>query len=137
MKLVLIKLLDKVFHKDYIKPTKTDTSSKIKMNEATMFILKEWKKQQRQAHLMLGFNVMQKNQLVFSNTKNSFIQPAKTSDWLKSHTHCSLLFEAGATIKSVQDRLVHSDVKTTMDVYSHVTASTKEDAIKKFETYLS
>lgn len=107
------------------------------MNEATMFILKEWKKQQRQAHLMLGFNVMQKNQLVFSNTKNSFIQPAKTSDWLKSHTHCSLLFEAGATIKSVQDRLVHSDVKTTMDVYSHVTASTKEDAIKKFETYLS
>lgn len=45
-----------------------------------MVILKEWKKQQRQAHLMLGFNVMQRNQLVFSNTKNSFIQPAKTND---------------------------------------------------------
>ena len=136
----------------YIKPTKTGTSRTIKMDEATMVILKEWKKQQRQAHLMLGFNVMQKNQLVFSNTKNSFIQPAKTNDWLKSiinknglpaisthgfrHTHCSLLFEAGATIKSVQDRLGHSDVKTTMDVYAHVTASAKVDAIKRLSDYL-
>jgi len=101
---------------------------------------------------MLGFNTMQKDQLVFSNTKNSFIQPAKTNDWLKSiinknglpaisthgfrHTHCSLLFEAGASIKSVQDRLGHSDVKTTMDVYALVTASAKEDEIQKFEAFL-
>lgn len=142
-----------ISQKLYIKSTKTGTSRTIKMDEATMVILKEWKKQQRQAHLMLGFNTMQKNQLVFSNTKNSFIQPAKTNDWLKSiinknnlaaisthgfrHTHCSLLFEAGASIKSVQDRLGHSDVKTTMDVYAHVTASAKEDAIQKFEAYLT
>ncbi|MEK4521159.1 tyrosine-type recombinase/integrase [Psychrobacillus sp. FSL W7-1493] len=29
------------------------------------------------------------------------------------HTHCSLLFEAGVSIKEVQDRLGHTDVKTT------------------------
>ena len=97
-------------------------------------------------------NTLHKEQLVFSNTRNSFIQPAKTNVWLKSiinksdlpsitthgfrHTHCSLLFEAGATIKSVQDRLGHSDVKTTMDVYAHVTASAKGDAIQKFENYI-
>ncbi|MER2009735.1 MAG: tyrosine-type recombinase/integrase [Psychrobacillus sp.] len=91
--------------------------------------------------------------MVFSNTKNSFIKPAKTNDWLKliinknslpaisthgfRHTHCSLLFEAGESIKYVQDRLGHSDVKTTIDVYAHVTASVKEDAIKKFESYLN
>lgn len=96
---------------------------------------------------------MNKNQLVFSNTKNALIQPAKTNDWLKSiinkyklpsisthgfrHTHCSLLFEAGAKIKEVQDRLGHSDVKTTMDIYAHVTASAKDDAIKKYENYLN
>lgn len=136
----------------YIKPTKTGTERTIKMDEATMIILKEWKKKQQQAYLMLGYNTLQKNQLVFSNTKNSFIQPTKTNDWLKSiisksdlpsitthgfrHTHCSLLFEAGAKIKEVQDRLRHSDVKTTMDIYAHVTASAKEDAIQKFELYL-
>lgn len=29
------------------------------------------------------------------------------------HTHCSLLFEAGASIKEVQERLGHEDIKTT------------------------
>lgn len=136
----------------YPKPPKTGTKRKIKMDEATMIILKEWKKKQQQAYLMLGYNTLTNEQLVFSNTCNSFIQPAKTNDWVKSilrntelpyvsthafrHTHCSLLFEAGATIKSVQDRLGHSDVKTTMDIYAHVTASAKEDAIQKFEAFL-
>lgn len=50
---------------------------------------------------------------------------------------CSLLFEAGATIKEVQDRLGHSDVKTTMDIYTHVTQKAKEDAIQKFESYIN
>lgn len=137
----------------YVKTTKTGTERTIKMDEATMVILKEWKKKQQRDYLALGYNTLQKKQLVFSNTKNSFIQPTKTNDWLKSiinknnlptisthgfrHTHCSLLFEAGTKIKSVQDRLGHSDVKTTMDVYAHVTASAKEDAIQKFEAYLS
>lgn len=118
-----------------------------------MAILKEWQKKQKQAFLMLGYNTLAKEQLTFSNTRNSFIQPTKTNDWVKSilhntelpyvsthafrHTHRSLLFEAGATIKSVQDRLGHSDVKTTMDVYAHVTESAKEDAINKFESYLN
>lgn len=52
------------------------------------------------------------------------------------HTHCSLLFEAGASIKEVQDRLVHSDVKTTLDIYTHVTKKAKEGTIQKFVNYL-
>lgn len=41
---------------------------------------------------------------------------------LLHHTHCSLLFEAGASIKEVvQDRLGHSYVKTTLNIYTHVT----------------
>lgn len=137
----------------YVKSTKTSTTRVIKMDKTTMVILKEWKKKQQQTYLSLGYNTLTKEQLIFSNTRNSFIQPAKTNDWVKSilrntelpyvsthafrHTHCSLLFEAGATIKSVQDRLGHSDVKTTMDVYAHVTASAKEDAIEKFEAYIN
>lgn len=52
------------------------------------------------------------------------------------HTHCSLLFEAGASLKEVQVRLGHSDVKTTMDIYTHVTKKAKEGAIQKFATFL-
>lgn len=51
------------------------------------------------------------------------------------HTHCSL-FEAGASIKEVQDRLGHADVKTTMDIYTHVTKKAQEGAFQKFVSYL-
>lgn len=53
------------------------------------------------------------------------------------HTHCSLLFEAGASIKEVQDRLGHSDVKTTMIIYAHVSKKAKEGAIKKFAGFIN
>lgn len=89
---------------------------------------------------------------MFSHTKNEFIQPVQIQKWMYSvqnkfqlkrvsphglrHTHCSLLFEAGASIKEVQDRLGHSDVKTTLDIYTHVTKKAKEGAIQKFVSYL-
>ncbi|WP_251574765.1 tyrosine-type recombinase/integrase [Paenibacillus sp. MER TA 81-3] len=33
------------------------------------------------------------------------------------HTHASLLFEAGASIKEVLERLGHSDIKMTMNIF--------------------
>lgn len=53
------------------------------------------------------------------------------------HTHCSLLFEAGASLKEVQDRLGHSDIQTTMNIYTHVTEKAQEEAINKFSNYLN
>jgi len=37
------------------------------------------------------------------------------------------------TIKDVQVRLGHSDIKTAMDIYTHVTNSAREKAAKAFE----
>lgn len=125
----------------------------LNMDENTMFILKEWRKKQKSDLLKLGYNSLKSKQLVFSSTKNEFLQPSKTRKWLLHiqnkyglekitthgfrHTHCSLLFEAGATIKEVQDRLGHSDVKTTMNIYAHVTEKAKEKTAKKFATYMN
>ncbi|WP_394701534.1 tyrosine-type recombinase/integrase [uncultured Enterococcus sp.] len=79
---------------------------------------------------MLGFNTIKKNQLLFSNLQNDYLQPTVTRKYIKQvcnkhnlkeitthgfrHTHCSLLFESGASIKEVQDRLGPSDIQTTM-----------------------
>jgi len=136
----------------YLKTTKTGKSLTIKLDETTLSILKEWNKLQKQQYIQLGINTMNKNQLMFSNTKNEYIQPVQIQKWMYSvqnkyklkhvsphglrHTHCSLLFEAGASIKEVQDRLGHSDVKTTLDIYTHVTKKAKEGAIQKFVNYL-
>lgn len=48
------------------------------------------------------------------------------------HTHASLMFEAGATIKEVMERLGHTDPKTTTVIYTHVTQSTKEKTSQQF-----
>lgn len=137
----------------YEKSTKTGVARTIKMDQRTMAILKEWQKKQKEDYFKLGFNTKSPNQLVFSNEYNEFSQPTKTRKWILyvqkkyhlkevsthglRHTHCSLLFEAGAKIKKVQDRLGHSDIQTTMNIYAHVTAKAKESAIQKFEEYLS
>ncbi|WP_375199726.1 tyrosine-type recombinase/integrase [Lysinibacillus sp. RS11] len=136
----------------YVKSTKTGVARTIKMDAKTMAILKEWKKKQKQDYLVLGFNTMQPKQLVFSNETNEYLQPTKTRKWILHvqnkyrlgtitthglrHTHCSLLFEAGASLKEVQDRLGHSDIQTTMNIYAHVTKEAKEEAILKFASYI-
>lgn len=137
----------------YVKVTKTKGSIRTnKMDKVTMAILEGWKKQQTQDYLKLGINTLKPNQLVFSNEQNEFLQPTKTRKWIVHvqkkyhlekitthglrHTHCSLLFEAGATIKEVQDRLGHTDVQTTMNIYAHVTEKAKEAAAEKFAKYM-
>lgn len=140
-------------NKLYVKSTKTGIARTIQMDDKTMAVLKEWKKKQKQDYLILGFNTMQPKQLVFSNEQNEYLQPTKTRKWIVQvqtkykldtitthglrHTHCSLLFEAGASLKEVQVRLGHSDVKTTMDIYTHVTQKAKEEAVLKFSSYMN
>ena len=48
------------------------------------------------------------------------------------HTHTSLLIEAGAGIKEIQERLGHGDINTTMNIYSHMTKNIEEKTSQKF-----
>lgn len=137
-----------------IQTPKTKSSIRtIILDDKTLGILKEWKKRQREEYFMLGFNTMQPKQLIFNSQANGLMQPTKTRKWILHiqekydlpkirthdlrHTHCSLLFEAGASIKEVQERLGHSDIKTTMDIYAHVTEKAKDEAAKKFSNYMN
>ncbi|MFK2827197.1 site-specific integrase [Bacillus sp. B190/17] len=49
------------------------------------------------------------------------------------HTHTSLLLEAGVGIKEIQQRLGHTDINTTMNIYAHMTANMEEKASQKFD----
>lgn len=53
------------------------------------------------------------------------------------HTHCSLLFEAGRTIEEVKDRMGHSDIKTTMNIYTHVSKDVKDEVASNFAKYVN
>lgn len=52
------------------------------------------------------------------------------------HTHASILFEAKATLKEVQERLGHKDIQTTMNIYTHVTRGVKEKTADIFNKFL-
>jgi integrase len=52
------------------------------------------------------------------------------------HTHTSLLIKANVHIKEIQERLGHSDINTTMDIYAHMTKNIKREASNKFSNLM-
>lgn len=89
---------------------------------------------------------------VFNSEDGGLLSDAKPRKWLRSvaknaglepikvhasrHTHASLLFEAGATIKDVQNRLGHEKTETTMNIYTHVTQKSTEKLGQRFADYV-
>lgn len=137
--------------KQYISTTKTTSSDRvISLDTNTLSILKKWKLEQRKLLLSRGIRIKNNTeQLIFSSDKNE-IMPAKILwDKLKKykefnitphgfrHTHASLLFEAGASVKEVQERLGHSDIKTTLNIYTHVTKDAEKGVAEKFMSYMN
>lgn len=141
----------------YISTPKTRNSVRtIAIDKTTIDILKCWKINQKQLQLKLGYPTKKKNQFLFTTEKNEHPNPTIDAHWLKRiykqdivpndfkritthgfrHTHASLLFEAGATIKEVQDRLGHSDITTTMNIYAHVTEASRERTADLFADYI-
>jgi integrase len=49
------------------------------------------------------------------------------------HTHASLMLKQGIHPKIVQERLGHSSIQMTLDIYSHVAPGLQEAAAKRFE----
>ncbi|WP_431027806.1 tyrosine-type recombinase/integrase [Lysinibacillus sp. LZ02] len=91
----------------------------------------------KQDYIILGYNTLQptKTRKWMLHVQNKYGLKEIITHGLR-HTHCSLLFEAGATIKEVQDRLGHGDVQTTMNIYAHVMKKVKAVTIQKFVDYL-
>lgn len=50
---------------------------------------------------------------------------------LMRHTHTSLLTEAGADLRAIMQRLGHTNSKTTLSVYTHVTNKMKQETADK------
>lgn len=46
------------------------------------------------------------------------------------HTHATLLLQAGVHPKIVQERLGHSSINVTLDIYSHVLPNLQEAVLK-------
>ncbi|MFC0233947.1 tyrosine-type recombinase/integrase [Vagococcus entomophilus] len=146
-------------------PKTKNSLRSISLDDITIKILSSWRMKQREDYFKLGFNTGSEKQFVFTNINNELYYPQVVNDWLDwiykkedqkrlkldpdsekirritphgfRHTHCSLLFESGANINQVQERLGHKDIKTTMNIYAHVTEKAKEETGQKFAQYVN
>ena len=133
---------------------KTHSSKRtISLDPETLKILQRWRRVQREELLKFGYNSNSPEQLVFTNKENrhlnlyyigTALQRIIKTHSLKHinvhgfrHTHCALLFEAGLEMKEVQERLGHSSIETTMNIYDHVTENRREDAADKFAKFMN
>lgn len=137
----------------YLKLPKTGKERKIFIDKSLTQLLTNWKNSQKDYFKNLKPNSNPNKQLVFSTLSNQLITPEKTNAWIKKiqmkynlknftthalrHTHCSLLFEAGVSNKLVQERLGHNDIKTTLNIYTHVTESANQEVATTLEKFLS
>lgn len=134
-------------------PKSKASNRTIILDDSTVKLLKHWKKEQAKLLLGLGFNAMSSNQLLFSKYENNkhmnlstprnrLVNICKKYDVPMinihgfRHTHVSLLGEAGVPIKDIKERLGHSDIKITMNVYTHVTKDSKNESAKLFSKYM-
>ena len=52
------------------------------------------------------------------------------------HSHIALLAQLGVPLSAAMDRVGHTDYKTTLSIYSHVTESVKVDIVNKLDNLL-
>ncbi|MCY8354570.1 site-specific integrase [Bacillus haynesii] len=67
--------------------------------------------------------------------KQSNIQK-KVSPHTLRHTHISMLTEAGVDLKEIMERVGHTDMRTTIEIYTHVTNKMKKETSNKMKCYL-
>ena len=134
-------------------PKSKSSIRSISIDEQTANILKRWKLKQRERFLMIGTRIKKHQPYFTEEITNSYLYLNFMNANLKRickksefklikvhgfrHTHCSLLFESGFTIQEVQDRLGHSDLKTTMSIYAHVTEKQRDNMADKFAKFMA
>lgn len=61
--------------------------------------------------------------------------PPITAHWLR-HTFATMLYSAGVDILTAKEQLGHSDIKTTLEIYTHLDKEHKRRSMDKLDAYL-
>ena len=149
----IAKTVARIHGKQIIQSPKTKTSIRtVLIDNMTLSILKKWKKDQIKIYFKNGKHFEGDDNFVFTNESADWVQTQNFTRYFKRfiqdhdlkaitphrlrHTHASLLFAAKVDPKSISDRLGHSSVKITLDLYTHIADEQRTDAIDKLIEYM-
>ena len=140
--------------KKIVQPPKTRASKRIiPLDKKTLATLSQWKEQQAQWYNFLNVDLKSNDkQLIFANKVNSFLSLYTPGEWLNDiikenhlkkitvhglrHTHASLLYASGVNVKEAQKRLGHSDLATTMQIYTHISEQQERKVVDQLTNYI-
>jgi integrase len=135
------------------KVTKTGRERLVELTDSAVQMLIAWREQRA----VLGPEFVQPDSFIFGTLDNQLRTPNDVSaQWARimkkaqstfgglpwvtlkglRHTHATLLLQSGEASKVVQERLGHSDIGTTLNIYSHVTPTIQREAIDRFDEWI-
>lgn len=142
------------FNNISITPPKTTASIReIRLDSTSINLLKRQRINKKECLLMYtSYKKPLYQDMIFSNDNGNPLRHSVVRDFFyKScrlsgvpvlsphalrHSHAVHLLESGANVKYVSERLGHSTINMTADVYLHVTKKIEDDSLKLYENYL-
>ena len=135
------------------KTTKTGRERLVDLSDSAVAVLRAWKVERS----AIDPELVKPESLIFGTLENLLRSPNDLSaQWARlmraaqrelpdlpwvtlkglRHTHATLLLQSGEASKVVQERLGHSDIGTTLNIYSHVTPTIQREALDRFESWM-
>lgn len=147
------KTATRIKEKQTLQTPKTKNSKRvISIDPTTLSILKSWKKDQIKIYFKNGKHFEGDDNFIFTNQRGDWVHIHNFIRYFKRfiadhklkpitphglrHTHASLLFSAGVEPKNISDRLGHSTVQITLDLYTHITEEQRTDTVEKLLEYM-
>lgn len=152
-KITVNKTAARIKEKQTLQTPKTKNSKRvISIDSATLSILKRWKKDQIKIYFKNGKHFEGDENFIFTNQRGEWVHIHNFIRYFKRfiadhklkqitphglrHTHASLLFSAGVEPKNISDRLGHSTVQITLDLYTHITEEQRSDTVEKLLEFM-
>lgn len=152
-KITVDKTAVRIKEKQTLQTPKTKNSKRvISIDPSTLSILKSWKKDQIKIYFKNGKHFEGDDNFIFTNQRGDWVHIHNFIPYFKRfvtdhklkpitphglrHTHASLLFSAGVEPKNISDRLGHSTVQITLDLYTHITEEQRTDTVEKLLEYM-
>lgn len=152
-KITVNKTAVRIKEKQTLQTPKTKNSKRvISIDPTTLSILKSWKKDQIKIYFKNGKHFEGDENFIFTNQRGEWVHIHNFIRYFKRfiadhklkpitphglrHTHASLLFSAGVEPKNISDRLGHSTVQITLDLYTHITEEQRTDTVEKLLEYM-
>lgn len=152
-KITVNKTAVRIKEKQSLQTPKTKNSKRvISIDPNTLSILKNWKRDQIKIYFKNGKHFEGDDNFIFTNQRGDWVHIHNFIPYFKRfvtdhglkpitphglrHTHASLLFSAGVEPKNISDRLGHSTVQITLDLYTHITEEQRTDTVEKLLEYM-